>query len=169
MAIKPLYMLVRYVFEKQYLRDISQMDVVLTNSQTVKERIKTYCNIDADIVHPPVSLEKFSHVTKKEPPKTPYFLSFARLAKLKRVDKIIEAFVEMPNQRLIVTYGKNDPERDKIFSLASGAKNIEFRTSVSDEELIDLISQSEATIYIPKDEDFGMSPVESMSCGTPVI
>ncbi|MCB9806641.1 glycosyltransferase [Candidatus Peribacteria bacterium] len=43
------------------------------------------------------------------------------------------------------------------------------RESPSDSELRELIRGAEATIYIPVDEDFGMSPVESMSCGTPVI
>lgn len=43
------------------------------------------------------------------------------------------------------------------------------KESPSDEELRTLIRGAKATIYVPVDEDFGMSPVESMSCGTPVI
>lgn len=43
------------------------------------------------------------------------------------------------------------------------------RESPSDEELRNLIRGAKATIYVPVDEDFGMSPVESMACGTPVI
>ncbi len=43
------------------------------------------------------------------------------------------------------------------------------RQSPSDIELRDLIRGAIATIYIPVDEDFGMSPVESMACGTPVV
>jgi len=43
------------------------------------------------------------------------------------------------------------------------------RESPSDEELKSLIRGAKATIYVPVDEDFGMSPVESMACGTPVI
>lgn len=43
------------------------------------------------------------------------------------------------------------------------------RESPSDEELRELIRGAIATIYVPIDEDFGMSPVESMACGTPVI
>ena len=47
--------------------------------------------------------------------------------------------------------------------------NISMRESPSDTELRDLIRGAKATIYVPVDEDFGMSPVESMACGTPVI
>lgn len=43
------------------------------------------------------------------------------------------------------------------------------RQSPSDDELRELIRGVTATIYIPVDEDFGMSPLESMACGTPVI
>jgi glycosyltransferase involved in cell wall biosynthesis len=43
------------------------------------------------------------------------------------------------------------------------------KESPSDEELRTLIRGAKATIYVPVDEDFGMSPVESMACGTPVI
>jgi len=48
-----------------------------------------------------------------------YFLSFARLADAKRVDRVVEAFKDLPDQKLIVIYGKNDPQREKIFSLAA--------------------------------------------------
>ena len=98
-----------------------------------------------------------------------YFLSFARLSSIKRVDCIVSAFQQMPDKNLIITYGKNDPDKQKIMSMIEGYKNIEMRQSPSDDELRELIRGAQATIYVPVDEDFGMSPVESMSCGTPVI
>lgn len=75
----------------------------------------------------------------------------------------------MPDKKLIITYGKNDPEKNKIQEMTQGYQNIEMRQSPSDVELRDLIRGATATIYVPVDEDFGMSPVESMACGTPVI
>ncbi len=75
----------------------------------------------------------------------------------------------MPDKKLIITYGKNDPEKNKIQEMTHGYANIEMRESPSDTELRELIRGARATIYVPVDEDFGMSPVESMACGTPVI
>ncbi len=75
----------------------------------------------------------------------------------------------MPDKKLIITYGKNDPEKNKIQEMTHGYINIEMRESPSDTELRELIRGARATIYVPVDEDFGMSPVESMACGTPVI
>ncbi len=75
----------------------------------------------------------------------------------------------MPEEKLILTYGKNDPEKEKIFAMIEGCANISAICSPGDTELRQLIQEATATIYVPVDEDFGMSPVESMACGTPVI
>lgn len=75
----------------------------------------------------------------------------------------------MPEQNLILTYGKNDPMKDEILTKIKWKDNIKAIESPNDTDLITLIQGALATIYIPIDEDFGMSPVESMACGTPVI
>lgn len=85
------------------------------------------------------------------------------------MDIIVDAFLQMPEQNLILTYGKNDPMKDDILAKIQNSKNIKAIESPSDTDLISLIQGARATIYIPIDEDFGMSPVESMACGTPVI
>ena len=59
--------------------------------------------------------------------------------------------------------------KDGILAKIEWKENIRAIQSPSDTDLIHLIQWSMATIYIPVDEDFGMSPVESMACGTPVI
>ena len=86
---------------------------------------------------------------------------------LKRVDLIVKAFKALPNQRLIVTSG--GPALESLKALARNANNIEFTGWVSGAKLLDLVGNARATIYIPIDEDFGMSPVESMAAGKPVI
>ena len=102
------------------------------------------------------------------PPRT-YFLSWARLSPPKRVDVIIEAFLSMPDQNLVFTYGKNDPMKQELLAKVAGKENIIALESPSDSMLLSLIRGAIATIYVPIDEDFGMSPVESMACGIPVI
>ena len=75
----------------------------------------------------------------------------------------------MPDKRILITYGKNDPIKDKLIKQAKGLENVDFCTDVDDDEAVWLLGNAIATIYIPKDEDFGMVPIESMACGTPVI
>ena len=62
-----------------------------------------------------------------------------------------------------------DLNEKNLERLANKAKNIKFVGIISDTHLKDLLSRCIATIYIPIDEDFGMSPVESMAAGKPVI
>jgi glycosyltransferase involved in cell wall biosynthesis len=65
-------------------------------------------------LYPPVDLNEFKFLSQKD-----YYLSFARLSDAKRVDKIIEAFKKLPDKKLVVIYGENDPQRQKIFNLAN--------------------------------------------------
>ncbi len=149
-------------FKPQYESSVAMMDVVLTNSVFVKARIKKYLNRDSVVVHPPCNLQKFYFKESNG-----YYLSTARFDPLKRVDHIISAFKKMPDKQLVLC--SSGSEEKSLKKLAKNADNITFTGQVSDQKLSELIAQSIATIYIPKDEDFGMSPVESMAAGKPVI
>lgn len=162
--LKPAFKIFCYIFKKMYENDISKMDVVLTNSQNTKDRIKKFLWIDAEILYPPVDLKEFKYINQKD-----YYLSFARLSDAKRVDKIVEAFKQMPNKKLVIIYWENDPQKEKIFELAKDCKNIEFKTLPGNVWFTDFIGNAIATIYIPIDEDFWMSPVESMAAWKPVL
>jgi hypothetical protein len=64
------------------------------------------------------------------------------------------AFKKIPEEKLIIIYGKNDPQKQKIFDLAAGSKNIELVTLENNNDLYEYIGYARATIYIPIDEDF---------------
>lgn len=162
--IKPVFKLFCFVFKYMYEKDISKLDLILTNSINTQKRIKSFLDIDSEVLYPPVDMNQFRFISQKD-----YYLSFARLADAKRVDKIVEAFKKMPDKKLVVIYGENDPAKQKIFDLAEGSQNIEFITLKNNVGFTDYVGNAIATIYIPIDEDFGMSPVESMSAGKPVI
>ena len=77
------------------------------------------------------------------------------------------AFTAITLRKLIVSSGGNDYSRLK--KIAGNSSNIKFWGWTTQEELKKLVGQCIASIYIPQDEDFGMSPVESMASGKPVI
>lgn len=162
--LKPVFKIFCFVFKIMYERDVKSMDLVLTNSINTQMRIKKFLGLDSTVLYPPVDLEKFKFLGQKD-----YYLSFARLSDAKRVDKIVEAFKLMSDKKLVVIYWENDPQRQKIFDLAKWRENIEFKTLPWNVGFTDYVGNSIATIYIPIDEDFGMSPVESMAAGKPVI
>jgi glycosyltransferase involved in cell wall biosynthesis len=83
------------------------------------------------------------------------------------VNIIVKAFNQMPDKRLIIA--STGSELEKLKKLAEGNKNITFAGPVDDSQLKDLVGNAIATLYIPREEDFGMSPVESMAAGKPVL
>lgn len=164
LLMKPIFKIFCKVFKYFYERDIHRMNLVLTNSINTQTRIKKFTGINAKVLYPPVDTKKFVFLWQSG-----YYLSFARLADAKRVDKIVQAFIQMPEKKLVVIYGENDPARKKIFDMAKNAKNIEFVTLKNNIWFEQYIGNCIASLYIPIDEDFGMSPIESMSAGKPVI
>ncbi|MEA1867848.1 MAG: glycosyltransferase, partial [Thermodesulfobacteriota bacterium] len=106
--------------------------------------------------------EKFNWLGQED-----FYLSTARLDPLKRVDIVVKAFLDMPEKKLKVVSG--GPDMPKIKKLAQGAKNIQVLGWADEKMLVELVGRCIATIYIPRDEDFGMAPIESMAAGKPVI
>lgn len=153
--------LVRYL-RPRYEEAVSFMDRIVVNSRNVQRRVGQYLGRESMVVHPPCDVERYQW---HEP--EGYYLSTARLDVLKRVDLVVRAFRKMPDKRLIVV--SDGPERPRLEMLAGDAANISFAGEVGDERLKELIGRCIATIYVPRDEDFGMSPVESMAAGKPVI
>ena len=146
----------------RYEAAIAAMDTVVANSENVRRRLQHYLHRDAEVVYPPVDTTRFRWHDQGD-----YYVSLARHESLKRVDRIVEAFLRMPTQRLVVASGGSQTER--LRRLAGDAPNIVFTSWLPDDALARLIGGARASIYIPRDEDFGLSPVESMAAGKPVI
>lgn len=161
--------LVRWLFDffvrlvrLQYSNAIACMDDVVVNSENVKRRLNRYLGLNAKVVYPPVFVDEFRWIEDDG-----YYISVARLTKNKRVEVIVRAFLEMPRRRLVVASG--GPELRRLKNLAARAPNIEFTGWQTEQSLRLLIGRAKAAIYLPIDEDFGMSPVECMAAGKPVI
>jgi glycosyltransferase involved in cell wall biosynthesis len=148
--------------QPRYEDAVAQMDTIVANSKNVRRRIQHYLGREAVVVYPPCETMRFSWQGDGD-----YYLSMGRLDPLKRVDLIVEAFLKMPEKRLVVTSG--GAELHRLQRLAEHARNIQFTGWLDDVELAKLIGNAIATVYLPKDEDLGMSPLESMAAGKPVI
>ena len=153
--------LIRYI-RPLYENAVSGMDTIITNSENVQSRIQKHLGIDSRIIHPPCKTEKFNWLGQED-----FYLSTARLDPLKRVDIVVKAFLDMPEKKLKVVSG--GPDMPKIKKLAQKAENIQVLGWVDERMLVELVGRCIATIYIPRDEDFGMAPIESMAAGKPVI
>jgi len=136
----------------------ARVDEFVANSANVARRIwKTYRR-ESCVIYPPVAVESFYW----KPPED-YYLIVSELVPYKRIDTAVRAFSQSGRRLRVVGQG---PEYGELRRSAQG--NVEFCGRVSDEELRDLYARSRALI-LPGEEDFGLTPVEALASGKPVI
>lgn len=150
------------IYRRAYIRAVESMDVVIVNSWHVRERLRRLLGVTAKVVYPPIDTETFRWRGQGD-----YYLSLGRLEPNKRIDRVVKAFLAMPDKKLVVASGGS--QEGFLRGLAHGAPNILFTGWQTEAELAALIGNSIACIYVPRDEDFGMSAVEAMAAGKPVI
>lgn len=138
-----------------------RVDHFIANSHYVARRIKKYYGRDSVVVYPPVNVEKFEP-GKKENIKD-YFLFVSRLVGYKRCDLVIDAFNKLKLPLKIIGRG---PEKNALKNKANS--NIEFLGYLNDEEIKKYYQEAKAFVFAAE-EDFGIVPLEAMSCGRPVI
>jgi glycosyltransferase involved in cell wall biosynthesis len=136
----------------------ARVDRFIANSWNVRRRIWRTYRRRAEVIHPPVAVETFYHN-----PSDGFFLIVAEMVAYKRLDYAIRTFARTGRRLKIVGDG---PEYGALKRLA--APNIEFCGRVSDEGLRELYSRS-AALVMPGEEDFGITLVESLASGKPVI
>jgi len=140
-------------------------DHFLAASKEVQRRIQLYWDKESTLLYPPIDDRWFdSHQDISHQMEHPeYFLIVSTLARYKRIELAIKACNKTGHTLKIVGDGR---ERRRLESIAG--PTIEFYGRREGDELMDLYTSALATI-IPGDEDFGLVPLESMACGTPVI
>lgn len=155
-----------YIFRKMH--DIrswdraaaERVDSYIANSAFVGKRISKYYRKDSHVIPPPVDTERF--VPSDKPPRN-YFLAAGRLIPYKRFDLLVETFNRLGWMLKIAGTG---PELEKLKKMAK--PNVEFLGFVSDEKLVELYQRCNAFLF-PQVEDAGITPLEAMACGRPVI
>jgi len=142
------------------IKTLNRVDYFIADSFFVSERIKNTYTRESIVIYPPVDTNSF--VLKEE--KKDFYLTASRLVPYKKTKLIVEAFNLMPNKKLIVI-GEGE-EYNAIKKIAKS--NISVLGYQDTKELIKYMQNAKAFVYAAI-EDFGIVPIEAMSCGTPVI
>jgi len=127
---------------------------------TCARRIKKIYRRDAEVIYPPVDTAKFRCESKKED----FYLTASRFVPYKKIDLIAEAFSKMPDKKLVIIGEGTDEDKIK----AKCNKNVKMINYKKVDDLAEYMKRARAFVFAAE-EDFGISVIEALSCGTPVI
>jgi len=136
----------------------ARVDDFVANSENVRRRIARSYRREAQVIPPPVAVEAFYSKSSED-----YYLIVSELVPYKRLDMAVRVFARTGRKLKIVGGG---PEFKALQRAA--ASNIEFCGRVSDQELRELYARCRAFL-MPGEEDFGITAVEALASGKPVI
>ncbi|MBX4211261.1 MAG: glycosyltransferase [Candidatus Yanofskybacteria bacterium] len=138
-----------------------RVDEFVSISKTIQERIKKYYGKDSRIIYPPNTLEVQAAEASLE--REPYYLIVARLFPHKNIELAIDVFNKL-GQRLIVI--GDGPLREKLQELAGPTVRI---LGPKDDETVATYYKYCRALIMPQEEDFGLTSVEAMMYGKPVL
>ncbi|AFY71292.1 glycosyl transferase group 1 [Thalassoporum mexicanum PCC 7367] len=165
-------------------RTANGVDHFVANSNFIARRIQKVYRREARVIYPPVDVAAFSlnqdlaKVTDidrhPEQPaqgaiaaiKKDFYLTASRFVPYKKVDLIVAAFRQMPSKQLLVI--GDGPNLPQVQALAQNCPNITLIGYQPPEKLKTYMQQAKAFVFAAE-EDFGITPVEALAAGTPVI
>jgi glycosyltransferase involved in cell wall biosynthesis len=141
-------------------RNSQQVDFFIANSKNIQGRIKKNYQRDSTVIYPPVDTSFYKNTGAGRN----YYVTASRMVPYKKMSLIVDAFANLPDHKLVVI--GDGPDYNLI--LSKSAHNIEIIRYDSNELLRHYLKRAKAFVFA-SNEDFGITPVEAMACGTPII
>ncbi|MBO0349031.1 glycosyltransferase [Phormidium pseudopriestleyi FRX01] len=154
--------LTRYLLHRLRQWDVisaNRVDYFIANSHHTARRIWRCYRREAQVIYPPVNVERF----RFEPQKDDFYLTVARLVPYKKVGTIVRGFNQLGKRLVVIGKG---PELAEIRAIAGS--NVEVLGEQTDAVVEDYMARAKAFVYAAC-EDFGIALVEAQACGTPVL
>ncbi len=136
-----------------------QPDYYIANSHVVAERIKKAYGRSAEVIYPPIAVDRFSISDERED----HYLVLSRLVSHKRIDLAVRACTMLNRPLWVIGTG---PDEASLRAIAG--PTVKFLGHLSDKDVNWFISRCRALLF-PGEEDFGMTPLEAAAAGRPTI
>jgi glycosyltransferase involved in cell wall biosynthesis len=165
--IKVYAVIVNHFLRKYDYLAAQRVDKFVVNSENVQRRVRRFYGRDSEVVYPPVMVSEIINGTKKVQ-KEDYFLIVSRVVGAKGIDLAIKTANKLKLKLKIVGEAAGLRFEESKLKKMTG-KTVEFLGRVPDEELWELYARAKGFFALAVDEDFGMTVVEAMAAGTPVV
>ena len=152
----------RYLLHRLRLWDAlsaNRVDYFIANSHHTARRIWRCYRREAEVIYPPVNVERFQLQQEKQD----FYLVVARLVSYKQVPLIVKAFNQLNLPLVVIGSG---PELEEVTALAQD--HVQVMGNQPNEVVERYMANARAFVY-GACEDFGITLVEAQACGTPVI
>ena len=152
-------------------QNVKRANLLLTNSYFSAESIYRAYGLPSQVVYLGVDADKFKPLNYL---KGDYVLSVGAVSPFNNFNFIIEAIGYVPQtiRPSLIIVGNTASLSETKFLTELALKhvvNLSFRVDVSESELVELYNRARAFVYAPILEPFGLTPVEAMACGIPVV
>jgi len=146
---------------------VKSIDSIISISYTVAERVASYLDRTSSVIYPPVDTKKYSCDEYGD-----FWLSVNRIYPEKRLDLQIETFRLLPKEKLVIVGGYSKGDQTSHYAkkiLSDLPSNVTYLGEVDEGEVLSLYAHCKGHITTAYHEDFGLTPIESMASGKPVV
>lgn len=161
----PVGLLARPILRYLRTRDSTidaRVDHYLSNSPVIKRRLWKYYNRQADVLYPPIKIDRYYNAGDDG-----FYLHLGRLDREKGALAVIKAFEGIPQQ--LVFAGSQGDVAEAAIERIQDASNMEYEGFVSEGRKRDLLANCRAVVFNGYDEDFGIVPIEANASGKPCL
>jgi len=144
---------------------------VITNSYFNRESLYRIYGVAPYVSYHGVDIQLFRPLGLE---RQPYVISVGAVRPDKGYDFLIQSLAYIPQkdrpQLILVGNISLEPEIRYLLILAEQLDvQVKFHELITDDKLVRLYNQALCTVFAPVMEPFGLVPLESMACGTPVV
>ena len=138
---------------------------LIANSLETQKRIEKFYRRKSTVIYPPVDMPKTININNLQLSNTKnYYITLSRLSRPKHIDVLIKAANKMKFKLKIIGAGRDEKRLRQI-----AGETCEFLKSVPDSKFSELFKHAKAFLFASVDEEFGISPIEALGYGVPVI